>query len=142
MARRGRRLPTLPTGSPEYPWQRAIQAAPDQDDFNCLRILSTDGQELRGWARLSLEPVTVMVLGHPWPRWRDVLCGDPCAYCGLRPAGTVDHIQPLIRGEGSSILLNGTGACARCNHEKADRPLLAWMATSERLRRRRAARRR
>ena len=67
--------------------------------------------------------------------WRAILRRDLCAYC-LRPqAGTVDHIRPRRRATrrhrhagGPNTIDNLTAACEGCNHRKADRPLLLFIA--------------
>ena len=56
---------------------------------------------------------------------RGVLRYDPCAYCG-GSGGTADHIVAVLHG-GSGDPSNLTGACARCNTEKADLSLLEFL---------------
>jgi len=60
--------------------------------------------------------------------WLRLLRLDPCAYCGRRRAGTVDHVEPRskpVRGLGGAhSWLNVVGACERCNGAKRDRDLL------------------
>ena len=52
--------------------------------------------------------------------------GRRCAYCPRR-ADTIDHVVPRSRG-GAHTWENVVASCARCNHTKADRPLvdLGW----------------
>jgi 5-methylcytosine-specific restriction endonuclease McrA len=42
--------------------------------------------------------------------------GRLCWWCG-RPAGTVDHVQPVILG-GTHTLANLVPSCARCNYSR------------------------
>ena len=65
--------------------------------------------------------------------WMRLLRGDPCAYCDRPgPGGTVDHVEPRCRPArspgGAHCWTNYTGACARCNTLKADKPLLLFLA--------------
>lgn len=72
--------------------------------------------------------------------WMRLIRLDPCAYCGRRPASTIDHIIPSSKarpGEGHNWL-NYTAACEPCNRSKEDMPLLVYL----RLRVRKAARQR
>lgn len=117
-----RRLPALPATASTEPWQRKIQHTPRPEDYSTLAVWTE--------ARIAL------VIGHPWPRWGDILRADPCAYCGNVVGGTVDHVIPLIRGEPASTLLNGGGCCKGCNGDKADKHMLIWMLQSRRLRKR------
>lgn len=55
------------------------------------------------------------------------LLTDPCAYCGGE-ATSIDHIVPLVLG-GEHHWSNLAPACARCNSQKRDRPLLVFLAT-------------
>lgn len=68
--------------------------------------------------------------------WKDMLRGDPCAFCGTRmlpcpwtPTGaSVDHIIPGgSRRRYVQRWSNLTGACQSCNRSKASKPLLLWM---------------
>lgn len=63
--------------------------------------------------------------------WMRVLRYDPCALCGRRPAGTLDHIEPQskrARGLGGAhSWLNYSGLCFRCNGSKGSRSLLNVM---------------
>lgn len=64
-----------------------------------------------------------------WPvqeaTWREVLCGDPCAYCG-EPMEHIDHIEPRSAG-GLNVWTNLTAACAACNVSKFNRSLLTHL---------------
>lgn len=55
------------------------------------------------------------------------LLNDPCAYCGKRPAGAVDHIEPTSLG-GSDGFANLVGCCSSCNPAKSNKPLLLFLA--------------
>ena len=55
--------------------------------------------------------------------WRDILRRDPCAYCGVVPGRTVDHIEAVSTG-GRNNASNLTGACKRCNSHKGSLSLL------------------
>lgn len=65
--------------------------------------------------------------------WRRICRVDPCAYCGARWSGTLDHIEPQrgarpARGLGGvHTWLNYAGACERCNNAKRSRPMLLWL---------------
>jgi 5-methylcytosine-specific restriction endonuclease McrA len=61
------------------------------------------------------------------PTWDAILRRDKrtCAYCGVKGAGTVDHVLPKSRGGGNDWL-NLVAACGRCNNDKADRTPLEW----------------
>jgi HNH endonuclease len=71
--------------------------------------------------------------GMPWGTdtpagaFRKMLKADPCAYCGRRRGGTIDHIVPRGSGGISAPSLNGTGSCFRCNNMKSDTPLLEFL---------------
>jgi 5-methylcytosine-specific restriction endonuclease McrA len=56
-----------------------------------------------------------------------ILLRDPCSYCA-DPAVEIDHIDPLAL-EGVGHWDNLTGSCRRCNAQKNDRPLLAYLAS-------------
>jgi len=58
--------------------------------------------------------------------FRAVLRNDACGYCGARPAGTVDHIQPRSAG-GDNTVGNLSGTCEFCNQEKEVRSLLHFL---------------
>jgi hypothetical protein len=67
--------------------------------------------------------------GSHGARWAALLRRDPCAYCGRRPGGTLDHVTPrsdAAFGEAHNWL-NYTGACLSCNGAKRDEPLLLFM---------------
>lgn len=57
---------------------------------------------------------------------------DPCAYCGRRPAGTLDHIDPHAGG-GSLAFDNTTAACIGCNNRKGTMPLLIFLLRRSRI---------
>ncbi|WP_405218137.1 HNH endonuclease [Agrococcus sp. Ld7] len=65
-------------------------------------------------------PHTRLYAPVPWSR-RGVLARDDrrCAYCGGSGA-TIDHLQPVSRGGGSSWL-NTVTACVACNSAKGAR---------------------
>lgn len=51
---------------------------------------------------------------------RKILDMDPvCVWCQRRASSTLDHVWPLKRGGGNS-LLNLVGSCEQCNVAKAD----------------------
>lgn len=57
-----------------------------------------------------------------------ILRGDPCAYCGSRISGTVDHVVPKSTGQrGVERWPNLVGACAECNRRKSSMPLLLFL---------------
>lgn len=66
--------------------------------------------------------------------YRAALRRDPCAYCGTRPSGGIDHIEPKST-IGIDDWTNYTACCRRCNSTKRTLPLLAallWLPTSRR----------
>lgn len=48
-----------------------------------------------------------------------------CAYCGSRPATTIDHVIPVAKG-GSGYIGNILPACVTCNSSKQDKTLYEW----------------
>jgi len=65
--------------------------------------------------------------------WQALLRRDPCAYCGVAGAGTVDHVEPRSRpargvGRTAHAWLNLAGACAACNGAKRDLDLVVFLA--------------
>ncbi|MDE2106793.1 MAG: HNH endonuclease [Patescibacteria group bacterium] len=56
-----------------------------------------------------------------------ILMTDLCCYCGRRPCGEIDHIDPIARG-GINGWNNLTSACRLCNGSKNATPLLLWLA--------------
>ena len=63
-------------------------------------------------------------------RYKEVLRKDPCAYCG-EPSDTVDHIQAVTK-DGKNGWPNLSGACAVCNNQKANFPLLKFLIKKHR----------
>jgi len=55
--------------------------------------------------------------------------GRCCAYC-LRPADTIDHVEPIAMG-GRDAPDNVVPACKRCNSSKGAKSLLFWLLTSQ-----------
>lgn len=41
----------------------------------------------------------------------------PCEYCGVMPAGSIDHVIPMMAG-GPNTVANLVPCCIRCNHLK------------------------
>lgn len=60
-----------------------------------------------------------------WVFWK-ALQQDPCAYCGVRPCGTTDHITPVGEG-GKGTFDNLTGCCPDCNVAKDTSTLLEFL---------------
>jgi hypothetical protein len=58
-------------------------------------------------------------------RYKQALRRDPCAYCG-GDAVTLDHLEPISRGGGSSWD-NLTATCNACNAGKHALSLLAFL---------------
>lgn len=72
-----------------------------------------------------------LTLPDPWDATRSdtaaykrTLRLDPCAYCGERPCGGVDHIVPTLGTGDRSDTTNMIGCCKRCNETKRTLPLL------------------
>lgn len=55
-----------------------------------------------------------------------IIQNDPCAYCGKVPAGTIDHITPIVKG-GLHHWDNLTAACETCNKSKNKKDLLQYL---------------
>jgi 5-methylcytosine-specific restriction endonuclease McrA len=53
--------------------------------------------------------------------------GGMCAYCGIRPADTFDHVIPVGWPGGTNEMVNLEPACKRCNSSKRELTLLEWM---------------
>jgi 5-methylcytosine-specific restriction endonuclease McrA len=68
--------------------------------------MAGDGRGTRRWREHSLAHL----LGTP-----------PCAYCGTRPATSVDHIHPVSKGGLMWDCANHAPACGKCNSAKKDR---------------------
>jgi 5-methylcytosine-specific restriction endonuclease McrA len=49
-----------------------------------------------------------------------------CAYCGIAPANTLDHVQPISHG-GRNSIGNLLPACQHCNFSKGSKFLFAWL---------------
>jgi hypothetical protein len=58
--------------------------------------------------------------------WDHIIKRDPCVFCG-GDADTVDHIHPKALGGSKGSWDNRTGACLRCNQDKAHTPLLFFL---------------
>lgn len=70
-----------------------------------------------------------------------VVAHDPCAYCGRPRGGTMDHIEPCLRGSrhrggrrNAGSLQNLTAACERCNSTKGATSLLQFLLKSQEVR--------
>jgi len=55
-----------------------------------------------------------------------------CVYCGATEGLSIDHIVPLFSG-GAHSPDNLCVACRRCNSSKCARPLIDWLATTNKL---------
>lgn len=99
-------------------------------------VLESDGRYLHSAAFALPVPQVLCLTRYVYvphrvsvpPTRRTVLQRDGfrCGYCA-GTADTVDHIHPRSRG-GTHEWTNVVAACARCNHNKADRLLseLGW----------------
>jgi 5-methylcytosine-specific restriction endonuclease McrA len=70
--------------------------------------------------RTRRSPSSKVTSTAAWKRVRiQVLDRDKwlCVYCG-RPANTVDHVDPVIRGGDSLDPANLVAACGSCNYSK------------------------
>lgn len=73
--------------------------------------------------RRTKRRLSMAALQHAGPDLRLVLyvqMSGRCWYCGAEVAlqeGTVDHVQPVVRG-GTATLSNTVFACRACNREK------------------------
>lgn len=76
------------------------------------------------WARR--HEADGIVLDRDWIRLV-ARYGGKCAYCGMRPGSTQDHVIPLIAG-GRHTIGNVLPACQSCNSSKRDRFLVEWKA--------------
>jgi 5-methylcytosine-specific restriction endonuclease McrA len=61
--------------------------------------------------------------------YAETLYRDPCSYCG-GGAEHADHIRAVSKGGGAGWE-NLTASCARCNHAKSARPLLAFLISEK-----------
>ena len=52
-----------------------------------------------------------------------------CAYCGVQPCNSVDHVIPIARG-GTDEWDNLVAACGTCNSRKRDRMPADFLARS------------
>lgn len=66
--------------------------------------------------------------------WEAMVRADPCAFCGRRPAGEVDHIVPRRRNltspgvvKGENAFSNSAAACRDCNDAKGTQSLLLFL---------------
>jgi 5-methylcytosine-specific restriction endonuclease McrA len=87
----------------------------------CVR--SADDTRVRRRQREGLAPgLTTHARTQLLSQW--VLQGRTCAYCP-RPATTVDHLIPLVRG-GTNHEGNLTPACRSCNASKGAKTVAEW----------------
>lgn len=77
-------------------------------------------RRLREQSAPGLGPYQRTKLLHRWLRER-----RSCAYCHERPATTVDHVVPLVRG-GTNHEGNLAPACRPCNGSKGGLTLVEW----------------
>lgn len=123
------RMPALPGAalrwqpSPlEVAWWSSDAGHPLGHGMPTGRSLRADGETHRQW-------------------WMRIVREDPCAYCGRRPAGTLDHIEPQSRSArvpgGCHWWGNYTGACQSCNGSKGAGDLLLFLRERAPRRRRR-----
>lgn len=57
--------------------------------------------------------------------------GGMCAYCGIRPSNTFDHVIPLGWPGGTNEMVNLEPACKQCNSSKCNQTLLEWMTAGD-----------
>jgi len=135
------------------PRRAAVLVLSDKAD-----ALETAGEELRSPTR-TLECPTVIRLrqyvktpyrrGCGVPTLRGLIArdGKDCAYCQVRLADSIDHVQPRSKG-GKHTWANTVAACKRCNAKKSNRllhesgmtlkvtprepPSKTWLALAER----------
>lgn len=97
--------------------------APDWDT-PVGQFLRSDAGTPLGPGFVSGAPIAGDEVGAHIARWMLILRLDPCAYCGARPAGTVDHIVPKRHPDREThTWVNMTGACSSCNSNKGANPL-------------------
>ena len=75
--------------------------------------------------KLRYEQRKRLGFSHDAFAYAQILRGDPCSYCGVRPA-EIDHIEPIGIGPRDDPM-NLTAACHSCNSGKRQKPLLAWL---------------
>ncbi|MCG3182011.1 MAG: hypothetical protein ICCCNLDF_00052 [Planctomycetes bacterium] len=124
---RGRARVVCPETYQLFDWaqwlsEKAVRADAHVIEHDYIRTahLQVRKPEVITLARFAGYPNT----GVPYSR-RGVFERDngQCQYCGIfvhKRAMTIDHVQPLSRGGGTSWL-NCVLACGRCNNQKADR---------------------
>lgn len=66
--------------------------------------------------------------------------GNSCVYCGSARSLSLDHLRPRSRG-GTNAATNLVTACLRCNVERGNTALAAFVGATDAARLRRHARR-
>ena len=121
------------------------EVSADDWDTPVGQFLRSDAGTPLGPGFVSGAPIAGDEVGPHIARWMLILRLDPCAYCGRRPSGTVDHIKPRrYPDRETNTWVNMTGACASCNSNKGVNDLLfvLWVRSRTAHRRRvKAARR-
>jgi len=84
-------------------------------------------QQRRRRARLVNATVEDFDEKEVWER-----AGYACVYCGATDNLSIDHIKPLSK-DGAHGLDNLCVACRSCNSSKGAKPLIGWLAGTERL---------
>lgn len=76
--------------------------------------------------KAHMSATVVPITPEQWQEIQASYCGL-CVYCH-KPVSdpTMDHVRPL-NGGGDHSTVNIVPACARCNHQKNDRPLLIFL---------------
>lgn len=79
--------------------------------------------------RAALDATEVTLTADEWTEIEELYHGL-CAYCGIAPGITQDHIIPLVprQGEprGTHTQNNVVPACTSCNSSKLNRPIEVW----------------
>lgn len=105
------------------------EVAADDWDTPLGQFLRSDAGTPLGHGYLSGTPIYGGErAGSHIDRWMGLLRTDPCSYCELRAAGTVDHIRPRVLADREThTWLNMTGSCAGCNAAKGSGDLLGFL---------------
>lgn len=134
-----RESPRLPPHPDAYYGQVRERTATRLAAVRSRAELPLDGDEFFIWAQEQPgHPLGAgMPMGAPLRMdgeshsnaWRRILRADPCAYCGARVSGTVDHVVPRCSGRaGVERWPNLVGACTTCNTSKEATSLLLFLA--------------
>lgn len=80
--------------------------------------------------RAALDRTECTLTASEWDKILKLYCGL-CAYCGIEPGKTQDHVIPLIprpgEPQGTHTQDNVVPACTPCNSSKYNTPIEIWL---------------